>query len=176
VHRLRAHISPPLNVHWAQPHASRNTSILKHTPPTDKKLQPCASPKARPNTTPFTVFTLCPPHLRPISQLIPHHWQLLLSEYPDPEFTCNIIGIATHGARIGYSGPTRKIKGDNHESALRIPMELDNNIALELAAGRIKAIKKLPDGMDRMRKTDAEPVEPFCELRDLKYGRCLGCF
>ena len=37
-----------------------------------------------------------------------------------------------------------EIRSDNHTSALRIPTVLDENIAEELAAGRIKKDEKLP--------------------------------
>jgi len=56
----------------------------------------------------------------------------------------NIVGMATHGARIGYIGPPRRINSENHASALRIPAELDENITQELNAGRIKIVSQLP--------------------------------
>jgi hypothetical protein len=99
----------------------------------------------RPNTTPsYPVYTRCPSHLRPESQLVPEHWQLLLAQYPDPSFIDNIAGIATYGARIGYAGPLHQIVSENHASALRIPSEIDQNIASELAASRIAKIHTLP--------------------------------
>jgi hypothetical protein len=72
--------------------------------------------------------------------LLPENWKLLLSQYLDPTFVQNIVGIATFGTRVGYQGPQRQIKSENHASALRIPAELDKNIAEELAAGRIVRI------------------------------------
>ncbi len=99
----------------------------------------------RPNTVPlFPVFTSCPPELRPHSTLRPEHWQHLLRDYPDLNFVHNIVGMATYGARIGYTGPPRVINANNHASALRIPTELSENITQELEAGRIKIVPHLP--------------------------------
>jgi hypothetical protein len=106
---------------------------------------PAQVPLPRPNTTPlFPVFTPCPPELRPSSTLKPMHWQYLLQHYPDPTFVQNLVGIATYGARIGYTGPPWIIHAENHASALRIPTELARNIEQELYAGRIKAVLTLP--------------------------------
>ena len=111
----------------------------------DSSSTPSRVPLPRPNTTPlFPVFTPCSPELWPSFTLKPAHWQQLLQHYPDPAFVQNLVGIATYGARIGYTGPPRTIHAENHASALRIPTELASNIEQELQAGRIKIVPTLP--------------------------------
>ncbi len=90
------------------------------------------------------MFTPCPSELRPSSTLKPVHWQQLLQHYPDSTFVQNLVGIATYGARIGYTGLPQTIHMKNHASALRIPTELASNIEQELQAGRIKIVPTLP--------------------------------
>ena len=102
-------------------------------------------PSTRPNTKPsFSVFTELPPSQRPVSTLVPHIWQRLLAGYPDPRFVQNIVGIATHGARIGYEGPPLCLNSSNHSSALEIPTGITSNIADELRLGRIGEITDFP--------------------------------
>ena len=55
-------------------------------------------------------------------------------------FRDNIVGIATHGARIGYRGPLRQIRSPNDASALRIPNEISDNITQELKLGQITTL------------------------------------
>src|SRR5438876_112911 len=69
----------------------------------------------QPNTEPlFPLYILCPVKTRPKSTLVPSKWKELLTNYPDPTFTDNIVGMATHGARIGYRGPLHQIRSSNH--------------------------------------------------------------
>jgi hypothetical protein len=127
-----------------RPQVQRN---LPHplTDAVDSSSTPTRVPLPRPNTFPlFSVFTPCPPELRPSSTLRPEHWQSLLQNYPDPTFVQNLVGIATHGARIGYLGPPRTIHAENHASALRIPTELAENIKQESQAGRIRTVTTFP--------------------------------
>ena len=99
----------------------------------------------RPNTHPaFETFTPIANHLRPRSTLEPDRWRHLLSQYPDPSFSEIILGIATHGARLGYQGPRRAVRGRNHPSVLRIHNEITDNITSEIAAQRVFEIKHLP--------------------------------
>ena len=94
------------------PHSTSNALTSTHTPHnTGFPLQP--------NTEPlFPLYTPCPAKTRPKSTLVPSKWNELLTNYPDPTFTDNIVGMATHGARIGYRGPRRQIHSSNHASAL----------------------------------------------------------
>src|SRR5437762_1675663 len=70
-------------------------------------------PLHRPNTHPlFPVYTPMPPQEHPASTLLPHQWAELLSTYPNPALAQNIVGIATHGARIGYKGPPLQIMSE----------------------------------------------------------------
>ena len=79
----------------------------------------------RPNTNPlFTAYTPLPFRDRPKSTLLPHRWEELLKDYPDAAFRDTIVGIAIHGARIGYEGPPLNLSSDNHSSAMKISDEL----------------------------------------------------
>ena len=100
---------------------------------------------ARPNTYPlFQVYTPLPRHLYPHSTLISRHWELLLQNYPDSSFKQIITGIATFGARIGYTGRPSQIQCTNHKSALEIQHDINDNITDELKLGRIAKLDKLP--------------------------------
>ena len=99
------------------------------------------NPVCRPNTYPsFITFTPSFGHNVP-STLKPEHWHSLLKDYPDPQFSNIIAGIAKYGARVGYEGPFIRIRGQNHPSVLRIPSEISQNIAAEISMGRVKEIK-----------------------------------
>ena len=134
---------------------TQHTAANVHTPlgpahhlslPLPHILSNPVDPSPRPNTHPlFTVFTPCPPSLRPRSTLHPGHWEALLEGYPDPFFITNIVGISTYGARIGFMGPPRRLTSPNHSSALRISRELTENITEELRDGRIRVIHDLPE-------------------------------
>ena len=130
------------NIH-APSFESKFLSSMPHN--NDKsKLSPMF-PMYRPNTHPaFTVYTPLPLQDRPKSTLRPMRWLKLLANYPDPSFTQNIVGIATHGARIGYEGPPLQLQTDNHASALQISQELSQNIADELRLARICPMNELP--------------------------------
>ena len=101
-------------------------------------------PKSRPNTMPnFQAFD--PTFgIEVQSTLKPDRWQSLLKHYPDPEFPNIIAGISRYGARVGYEGPMVRIRGRNHPSVLRIPTEITQNIATEVAAARVHQIYPLP--------------------------------
>ena len=101
-------------------------------------------PKSRPNTMPnFQAFD--PTFgIEVQSTLKPDRWQSLLKHYPDPEFPNIIAGISRYGARVGYEGPMVRIRGRNHPSVLRIPTEITQNIAREVAASRVHQIYPLP--------------------------------
>jgi hypothetical protein len=101
-------------------------------------------PRGRPNTVPnFKTFepTI---GIEVQSTLKPDRWQSLLKHYPDPEFPNIIAGISRYGARVGYEGPMVRIRGRNHPSVLRIPTEITQNIATEVAAARVHQIDTLP--------------------------------
>ena len=101
-------------------------------------------PKSRPNTTPnFQAFNSTI-GMEVQSTLKPDRWQSLLKHYPDPEFPNIIAGISRYGARVGYEGPIIRIHGHNHPSVLRIPTEISQNIATEVAATRVHQIYTLP--------------------------------
>ena len=100
----------------------------------------------RPNTHPlFEVFTPIDELLRPCSTLVADHWHQLLQSYPDPTLPEIILGITTHGARLGYEGPLRQVRGRNHPSVLRITQEISQGIATEIEAQRIIEVHNLPD-------------------------------
>ena len=99
----------------------------------------------RPNTRPnFTVVTPLPIPLPTASTLHPERWLSLLARYPDAEFPALLANIAMFGARVGYLGPYVRIRGHNHRSAYRISTDITQNIANELAAGRIAQLSSLP--------------------------------
>ena len=127
-------------------HTPTTGPIALHTPRNRDKTRPIPTFSwHRPNTNPaFPIYTPLPIKNRPRSTLIPHRWHELLRGYPDPTFIQNIVGIATHGARIGYEGPPLQLLADNHPSALHISEELSQNIAEELHLGRIRAVHDLP--------------------------------
>ena len=68
----------------------------------------------------------------------------LLQHYPDKRFVDNLISIATHGARIGYEGPSTSTRRPNHASALMHPDIINASIQSELEKGRIKELTDLP--------------------------------
>ena len=155
-----AHLSPP---HTATLISASRSALSSPSPPTTHLASRSAltrppSPSTqnmnmalplqsnpRSNTTPkYSLYTPCPLHLRPHSSLQPNNWKILLEGYPDPEYVNNIVGIATHGARIGYRGPLRQIYNPNHTSATRIHQEINDNIKQELENGRITKIDSLP--------------------------------
>src|SRR5579859_4161323 len=101
-------------------------------------------PRSRPNTMPnFQAFdpTI---GIELQSTLKPDRWQSLLKRYPDPEFPNIIAGISQYGAQVGNEGPMVRIRGRNHPSVLRIPTEIMQNIATEVAAMRVHQIYTLP--------------------------------
>ena len=101
-------------------------------------------PKSRPNTTlNFQAFDSSI-GIEVQSTLKPDRWQSLLKHYPDPEFPNIIAGISRYGARVGYEGPIVRFRGCNHPSVLRIPTEITQNIATEVAAARVHQIYTLP--------------------------------
>jgi hypothetical protein len=83
-------------------------------------------------------------HPCPKSFLQPGHWKSLMKDYLDPNFVDNIVDIARYGARIGYLGSLKQITSKNHESALRIPSEIEKTLQEELQAGRILKVDKPP--------------------------------
>ena len=139
-------VAPPLS---SPPHGPpNNPQPLHHFPslPFAEMVSTPIDPTTRPNTNPmFTVYTPCPPNLRPRSTLNPNHWEALLEGYPDPSFVANIVGISIHGARIGFEGSPYQLSSPNHSSALRIARELTENIMNELQEGRVKVIHCLPE-------------------------------
>ena len=99
----------------------------------------------RPNTHPlFPVYTPMPPQEHPTSTLLPHRWAELLSTYSNPALVQNIVGIATHGVRIGYEGPSLQIMSENHSTVLQIADQLSQNISDDIQLERIRPINVLP--------------------------------
>ena len=108
-------------------------------------IPPPAPLPTRPNTTPrFRIFTPLDPSLCPPSTLCPDRWASLLRHYPDRAFPNILASIITYGARVGYQGPTLRIRARNHSSVYRIPDEITANIRDELAAARVAPISSLP--------------------------------
>ena len=68
----------------------------------------------------------------------------LLCNYPDRPFVDTLIGIVKHGAKIGHTGQPSKICLHNHHSSFVNAHIIDQAIAKELQAGRMKAIPHLP--------------------------------
>ena len=102
------------------------------------------TPGCRPNTSPnFSTFGPSIGYKVP-STLVSEHWQLLLQHYPDSHFPNILAGIIQHGARVGYEGPHVRIHGCNHSSAFRIPVEISQIIASEVAANRVVELHSLP--------------------------------
>ena len=102
------------------------------------------TPGCRPNTSPnFSIFGPSLGYKVP-STLVSDHWQLLLQHYPNSQFPNILTGIIQHGARVGYEGPQVRIHGRNHSSTFRIPAEISQNIASEVAANRVVELRGLP--------------------------------
>jgi len=140
------HTAPTQPQHTAPTQPQHTAPIQpQHTASIPRSRHTATAPQTRPNTHPhYEVFTPCPDHLRPRSTLISRNWETLLREYPDDGFVRDIVGIATYGARLGYSGPFQVIRSKNHSSALRIPNDIRTNLRDEIEAGRVKIVKSLP--------------------------------
>src|SRR5437762_8869438 len=85
----------------------------------------------------FPVYTPIPLSERPVTTVKLHRWAELLTANPDPAYVQNIIGIATHGAKLGYKGPPLQIISDNHSTVLQISDELSQSILDDIQLGRV---------------------------------------
>ncbi|OXV08604.1 hypothetical protein Egran_03633, partial [Elaphomyces granulatus] len=95
-------------------------------------------PAPRPNCTPkFDVFRESDPILfNSPSPLRPEAWQRLLSSYPG-DLPILLVGILTHGARLGYEGPKQLIISRNLPIELSDYEVLDSKTAADLGASLI---------------------------------------
>ena len=67
----------------------------------------------------------------------------LLRDYPDQILVDTLIDIVKHGAKIGYTKSSSKIRLRNHHSSFANAHIIDQAIRKELQTGRMKAISYL---------------------------------
>jgi hypothetical protein len=104
------------------------------------------SSSPRPNTSlPFPAYA--PSTSVPASSsLDPAGIRRALALYPDPGFVDTLCHIATHGARIGYEGPSDvRMRRYNHRSVYDNPSVVSDAVKKELAKNRILPLRQLPE-------------------------------
>jgi len=140
-------------VHYAQANAIAvppSTSSLSPTlasPTEAPSIQAVAPLRAshliRPNTE--QLFQLVTPTNSPLytnsisrAQRIQHH----LRDYPDRELTRTLLGIATYGARVGYTtGSDKRVERPNHPSIHNHMKVIDKYIEKEILAQRVHELE-----------------------------------
>ena len=99
----------------------------------------CLPTPTRPNTT--VLFKLVDPSKPklspPPSPFIIQAWSTLLLQYPDQTLRLHLVMLLRFGCLIGYKGPDAFINSKKLPSALIQPDVIDQNIASNLALGRI---------------------------------------
>ena len=144
----------PAQVEASTAQAATNTSSPA---PSAETVAPEARPKplqcstqvdapTRPNTD--RIFQLVTPIMITTShgldsdkalrvQRIQHH----LREYPEQEFTNTLVGITTHGARVGFTTPpSHRVSCPNHPSIHEHMEVIDKYIENEISADRVREI------------------------------------